>query len=291
MSANLSKICADFLRTEYNAPNSGERLKASHARELVAAFFGYKSHAALIADHDYPLEALEEARLLVPDIPLLEKRSERLSGLPVNLPSSWDISKALSAFLQSEGYFGGETWIYDTLENYIMEELLINEGSIVDDELSGVMAGTNAFFDEAYYESAVTNDQGSELIVMVEGTYYGSNHPDKPFSGNEIDMQVIVTLYRVAGRRGFSFYEISAGGNVRDDWRDPEPESSGPQNLRPKEQFIEMTGGFRFGETPEQFQRRQKAIEAIRAKISAGGATMNDIDTLSSLLGREEEEF
>ncbi len=44
MDDDISKLCADFLRANH------EGLRASHARELVAAFFGYKSHAALLAD-------------------------------------------------------------------------------------------------------------------------------------------------------------------------------------------------------------------------------------------------
>ncbi|HDQ6546386.1 TPA: hypothetical protein QBF42_003944 [Escherichia coli O105:H7] len=37
MSTDLSKLCADFLRQNH-VSQSTEKLKASHARELVAAF-------------------------------------------------------------------------------------------------------------------------------------------------------------------------------------------------------------------------------------------------------------
>jgi len=52
VNTDLSKLCADFLRASYKSQTLG-KLKASHARELVAAFFGYKSHAALLAEKNY----------------------------------------------------------------------------------------------------------------------------------------------------------------------------------------------------------------------------------------------
>lgn len=43
---------------------------------------------------------------------------------------------------------------------------------------------------------------------------------DRPFSGDTIDFEATIILTRVAGKRAFSDYELSAGGQVRDDWRD-----------------------------------------------------------------------
>ncbi len=290
MSSYLSKYCADFIRASYNHVYGG-KLKASHARELVAAFFGYKSHAALIAEKTYPLTRLAEARILVPDIPLLEKRRLCLKGLPEDLPTSQELASELSSFLQDQSYFGGDVWLYESLETYVMEKLLIENDHIVMDELSGVMAETNAFFDEAYYETASISDDGDNLVITVDGAYSGTSHDDKPFCGDQIDMRVTVTLYRIAGRRGFQDFDISAGGAVNDDWVDPELKYGTIPAQRPKDQFIEMTGGFRIGESPDQFQQRQKKIQAIREKISVGTATVQDIDVMSKLLGTEEDMF
>ncbi len=290
MSTDISKYCADHLRASYGAVHKS-KLKATHARELVAAFLGYKSHAALIAEKQHPVERLEEARYFVPDVPLIEKRRHSLKELPHDLPSSVDIARELADWIQNGGYFNGDVWLYDSLENYVIEQLLPDCDSLIMDELSGVMAETNAYFDEAYYESASIKDEAEELVVTVDGKYSGTNHEDKPFCGDQIDMRVTVTLYRIAGRRGFSDFDISAGGEVNDDWVDPELKYGGVLNQRPKEQFIEMTGGFRFVESPEQFEQRQQKILSIREKISKGDATVQDIDELSDLLGTADEEF
>ncbi len=134
MSTDLSKFCADFIRTSYNAAEGG-KLKATHAHELVAAFFGYKSHAALIKDKRYPLDHIDKAKILIPDIPLLEKRRQCLNGLPENLLSSAELASQLSSFLKNENYFSGEIWLYESLENYVMEVLLIEYDHIVMDQL------------------------------------------------------------------------------------------------------------------------------------------------------------
>lgn len=290
MSNDISKLCADFLREIYTS-QTGNKLKASHARELIAAFFGYKSHAALIARQKYPLDALEEAGILIPDIPLLDKRKTCLNGLPEDLLPSMDLATTVCAFLNDEGLFTGDTWLYESLENYVTEVLLIESDSLIGDELSGVMVETNAAFEDfPYYEDPKIVDTGDTVEITVSGSHKGTPLDDKPFSGDTIKFSATVTLYRVAGKRGFQDFDIEAGGSVNDDWRDPEMHYETPK-MRPKDQFLEMTGGFRFGETQEQLQHRQTEIHAIRNRIAKGQANVQDIDRLSHLLGTNEDEF
>jgi len=49
-----------------------------------------------------------------------------------------------------------------------------------------------------------------------------AHDPDRVFCGDKIDMTVIVEMDRLAGRAAYSDYEISASGQVNDDWNDPE---------------------------------------------------------------------
>jgi hypothetical protein len=208
MSIDLSKLCADFLRQNHTS-QSIEKLKASHARELVAAFFGYKSHAALMAEKTYPLAQLEEAYIFIPDIPLMNDRRSKLNGLPNDLARSIDLAKLLSDMLADEGLCGGNVWLYDTLETYIAEVLLPDCQSLIDDQLSGAMAETNAgFFDAPYYDDVQIEDRGDELVVIAKTQYKGKPLDDKPFCGDILDMVVQVTLPRMAGKRGFYDFEL-----------------------------------------------------------------------------------
>ncbi len=52
-----------------------------------------------------------------------------------------------------------------------------------------------------------------------------------------------------------------------------------------KEQWIQNTGGFRIGESQEQFRQRTLEIEKLRIAIKAGKATVKDVEKLSELMG------
>ena len=143
---SISKLCADCLRVSHLA-QTGQRLGASHARELVAAFFGYKSHAALLAESKFVLSDIEDASVMVPDVPRIQNRLGRLNGLPSNMLSAMDMARALSDYLVSEDWFGGQVWLYESLGNYIVEEYLRENDFYISDELSGEMATTNAYFE------------------------------------------------------------------------------------------------------------------------------------------------
>ena len=59
---------------------------------------------------------------------------------------------------------------------------------------------------------------------------------------------------------------------------------------RTKEQWLAETGGFRIGESAEDFQQRCWKIRKIRNFIAKGVATAEDIDELATLLGAHEGE-
>jgi hypothetical protein len=218
--SKISKICADFLRTT-TLSQTKEKLKATHAHELVAALFGYKSHAALLAEQDYHLDKLEEADILVPDISLMNKRKEKLEDLPATLPDSRHLAQEVIDFLKREGHFSGSIWwISDTLENYVTEEFLPEHDFEVMEDLSGQMAETNAYFDETLYEKAESTEDDGEIIISVTGQCNGTSDPDRPFSGDQIDMTVTVTMQRVAGKNAYAKPNIRANGEVNWDWAD-----------------------------------------------------------------------
>ncbi len=289
MSIDLSKLCADFLRSNHS--NRIGKLKASHARELVAAFFGYKSHAALLSEKSYPLDNLEKARILVPDIPLIKYRILCLKELPGDLFLPKDMASRIGKFLSDERYFSGDIWLCDRLEIYIMEVVLIDNNIHAMDKLSGVMAETNAEYDAfPYYENTEIKDTQDFLEIIISGALQGTQLDNKPFCGDIIDIVAKVSLPRIAGKRGFMDFRIEVEGSVNDDWHNSDMHYEVP-NIRPKDQFLEMTGGFRFGETRDQFQNRRAEIHTIRNRIANGKAKPRDIDRLSFLLGEEHKGF
>lgn len=57
MQHDIVKVCADSLRNVLK-DGYGYELKSGHAHEIIAAFLGYKSKSALLADKFYPLSNL-----------------------------------------------------------------------------------------------------------------------------------------------------------------------------------------------------------------------------------------
>jgi hypothetical protein len=214
-----SKYCADHLRAF--AGTQGVKLKATHARELVAAFFGYKSHASLLAETNYLLSKLAEAQVLVPDIPLMRERSRGL-GLPAGLNQIKHLAAELVQCLKQGRLFASEVWLYDSMEGYATDILVHEHEASVLDMLSGVMAETNAYYNELYCYEAEVADNSDGVTITVTGQYNGSNDPDRAFCGDQIDLKIVIKMDRVAGRTAFGDYSISASGEVNDDWVDPD---------------------------------------------------------------------
>jgi hypothetical protein len=222
MSTQLSKLCSDQLRTSFNAL-TGEKLKASHAIQLVAAFLGYKSHAALLAESKYPIDALEEAHIFIPNVELIESRRKRLNQLPLNLPTSIELAKELVSFLADGQHIGADVWLCDSFETYCLETLLVNCQDLIDDQLSGVMAETNAgFWNQPWYEIDSIEDKKDELVITASAKHEGESLDDKAFCGDTIDFKVQISLARIAGRRGFYEFDVAVGGSVNEDWVDPD---------------------------------------------------------------------
>src|SRR6185437_4196366 len=150
---SISKLCSDYLRNRYAG------LKASHARELVAAFFGYKSHAALLTEKVYSIEYLHDAAIMIPAADMIQERKHSLKGLPDSVPSSIDLAYDLADFLVAEQLFTGDVWHCSDLGEYMIEEYLPEHlNPDLDLELEDVVAQTNAFFDEIEYDDADVED-------------------------------------------------------------------------------------------------------------------------------------
>jgi len=102
MKQDLSKICADTLRA-YTNEKYNIKLKATHAHELVAAYFGYSSKNALLADTKYPISNLHQAEIIVmaPD-DAIDQRRKKLQGLPEELPDSHTLGEEVYNSLFSD---------------------------------------------------------------------------------------------------------------------------------------------------------------------------------------------
>ncbi len=224
MADDISKLCSDYLRQRYPG------LKASHSRELVAAFWGYKSHAALLCEQTYKIDALYEVAMLLPAVSLINHRLTCLEGLSKTVESGAKVTEAIVAFLRDKELFTGEVWICDDIGAFMIEEYLPEKLSgELDTYLAEPITETNAYFADHEYKKAEVDDGCASLTVKVTGTFYGEMDLDKDrmFCGDTIDFVATIELYRIAGRIGFMEPEIDAVGSVRRDYYDDEPDEDG----------------------------------------------------------------
>jgi len=111
MKLNITKACADSLRA-FIQNNYGIQLKSSHAHELVAAYFGYASRAALLADKNFPIGNLTEAEIIILDPPTLfvDQRLKTLENLPSGLPASDILGEGVYSPIITDEQFAGNIW-------------------------------------------------------------------------------------------------------------------------------------------------------------------------------------
>ena len=213
MTTTIEKVCADLLRSTYsNLP--GGKLRSGHAHEIVAAYFGYNAAAALQAEHKYPLTALNEAEILIPDLHTMDKRVLQLNALPAGFPSVNELAATLTCFLRGQKYFSGDVWMTRELEEYINVSFIQDDLAMIEDDLSGEIATTNAYFDELYVEEVDLCFDVDTLVANVSGSLNGENDPDRVYYGDSINFKTDMTFQRVAARVAFLRPELETSGAI-----------------------------------------------------------------------------
>jgi hypothetical protein len=111
MKLDITKACADSLRT-FTQNNYGIQLKSSHAHELVAAYLGYASRAALLADENFPVSNLTDAEIIIlhPPAVVVNQRLKTLESLPSGLPANNILAEGIYAPIVADEQFSGKIW-------------------------------------------------------------------------------------------------------------------------------------------------------------------------------------
>lgn len=92
---HITKTCAKYLCNDL-VNKFNLTLKPTHAHEIVAAFFGYKSHASLLKDEIAPIDNLSQAEVVVMySENFINQRRLELSGLPIGLPDTYTLGEAI----------------------------------------------------------------------------------------------------------------------------------------------------------------------------------------------------
>lgn len=188
MKLEISKACADSLRA-FTQNNYGIQLKSSHSHELVAAYFGYASRAALIADKQSSIDNLTDAEVIVlnTSMPFVEQRLKTLENLPFNLPPGNVLAEGVYAPIISDGQFKGRIW--SDLHEVAMA--LTNERAQTFEMFGTDLKGPDTVAD------LVISTKNSDVLLTV--TFKYPANADKPLRHSAVE----ITLSRVAGSIGY----------------------------------------------------------------------------------------
>ncbi|BCA95191.1 hypothetical protein TUM19329_15520 [Legionella antarctica] len=203
---SIAKLCADQLRAISN--NYGVKLKSSHAHELVAAFFGYRSKAALLSDTLSSIENISRAQIfvLIPSA-FTEERRKCLVDLPFDLPDTNTLGKEMFTFLVTQKMLVSNSfpsWVH--LSEALSKDYLQKNGHLILPSNFGPFEKARNIFNKPLYEfnpKIETTDNGIKLTVF--NRYYDSSH----IHFQPIDVVLTITLQRIAGHFGYAKPEIS----------------------------------------------------------------------------------
>lgn len=192
MQRDISKLCADSLRALVNE-KYGTKLKSAHAHELVAAYFGYRSKNALLADENYPISALAQAEIVVtmPD-EFFNKRRMDLQELSSDLPDNSDLYQTIHSTLVTNKLLMGPFPPVCDFEKLAIS--LLRRSPQYDAAFS--------FFDVPLDHFVAVEDEDNNVLLTVSHAY-------APQSEDSLaEGRTTISLPRVAGRIGFGRPEL-----------------------------------------------------------------------------------
>lgn len=192
---DITKICADSLRAFLNE-KYGIKLGSSHAHEMVAAFFGYQSRAAMRADTKYPPSNLHQAQIIVmaPDV-FIDGRRKDLQGLSSGLPDSYPLGEGVYSALFSEQFWSSPYPPFRSFEKmatYIADEDIKKRGP------------------EGAYRNHASEDikieRTDDIVKITVFRFYRVPEMD---GIQEATITTTITLRRLAGHIGYSRAHVS----------------------------------------------------------------------------------
>lgn len=195
MKLDITKVCADSLRT-FAQNNYGIQLKSSHAHEIVAAYFGYSSRAALIADNKCSVGNLKDAEIIIPNTPILlvEHRLKTLEKLPSGLPASDILAEGVYAPITTNQQLSKRIWT-----DFQKMAIAYAEDRVFHHEKMERMMGFDGF-DQRELDWLIQVDiktRGTDVLMTV--TYDYPAKAKKPMR----HVSVAITLPRIAGNIGY----------------------------------------------------------------------------------------
>lgn len=194
MQHDITKLCADSLRSYLNDKH-GIKLKSGHAHEIVAAFFGYKSRIAMLADEKHPVGKLDQAEfiLLDPPTPFVDQRLKSLEGVSPELPQSYMLVEGVySVITGDKGFLQKVQPGFRDLATHIAEQRLQQRLGMFRIEVASIK-----------WEMDVKIEHQADGVLLTVDVGYRTD------TGERLkDSQYIIHLPRVAANLGYGMPKV-----------------------------------------------------------------------------------
>ena len=192
----ITKLCADDLRT-FISNNYSIKLKATHAHELVAAFFGYKTNAALLADTNTPISNLPQAHVVIlAPSESIDERRKRLHDLPLELPDTQVLGEIIFTTLSNKGLLSKPWPTYEHFAKFLADECLREKKM-------------DKIYRNPVGEGVSVKDGDDHKQLIVSRFYQQLITNSATFMVNEFQITTFIKLPLVAGRIGYNRPEFS----------------------------------------------------------------------------------
>lgn len=193
MPHDITKQCADSLRA-FAKDKYEIKLKAAHAHELVAAYLGYRSKNALLADQQFPIDNLAKAEIVVMvQDDFVEQRRKELDGLSTELPDSYTLGEAVYGPLFSDDWWASPFppfRSFDKLARYLISN-------------SHQYKAAFPSHREVPLAHFVAIENGADAVLLTVIHAYDPHSEETLASG-----MTTIRLPRVAGRVGYGAPEL-----------------------------------------------------------------------------------
>lgn len=193
MQQDIPKMCADSLRT-FTKEKLNIKLKAAHAHELVASYFGYPSKNAMLADTEYSINSFQKAKIVImaPDS-YIDERRKNLQGLSAELPNSYMLGESVYAPLLSDEFWSSKYPPFRSFEK-AAKYLATNNHSF---------QSVFQFYQDVPLHHLVSLKAEKRKVVL--SVVHATKNTNGDMVGNG---KTIIELQRIAGHIGFGEPQI-----------------------------------------------------------------------------------
>jgi hypothetical protein len=185
--------------------------------KTIAMVFGYRNEDELLSDRLFSSENFVQIKYISFDYSTLLREIEHI--LFEEQSSDLESDFIIKSLEMTFKHYDIRILDYESLAEFMTEELAENTDIFDSDSTNNAMAQTNAHFDDApdlSVQSYEYDEHQNALVIDLEGSMSGSVDDDRVYSGHVLNLNVRVFFRPLFGKSAFSDYDLEVSAAVAD---------------------------------------------------------------------------